>query len=583
MNRWCIFLWIFSYSILGSSQEEVLSSDEAFLRYQAISEVMAQSFPEDDINTFRRTSFSEEQLQTYLAQHLKRMDLLPLIKGHAVFKLHAYLHSGNWFRQIGFPKKSIEAYLDFFSAYEMHKNELSSDEKKLFYELQTFAHGILAENYAKIGKYEAAIKEHRSNLAFTEPFQDVFYASALNNFGLYYYLHVQKRDSAMHYFTKAYTLAQDKFPNHTLNGSIRDNIADIYIDWQEPAKALPLYRENFDFYQNTVNEKTRAIDLPRLISAGSQYTLTALDLNKIEEAQGAFLKLEEIVEDPRWQKTKSISSTLEFFGVEAQLLQKQGKYEAAYRTLLQKNRLSDSLQRHLNKIDAKWREELNGLLLDRIARNYEMDRIQKENERRIERNYFWMISLGFLTVIILLTSLYLRRKQYISIARNKQLYFQQQLENTKLRAAQLRLDIQHKERDLTDFAINLAQNQQWALALEEQLAKVKKARDEDREALIDQLELELKNKISFDDQTEEFMERLDRLSASFYERLNERFPNLTKNEVRLCSLIRLKMESRSIATLQNITLASVNTSRYRLRKRMQLNGDTDLDEFIQSL
>ncbi|MDX1471850.1 MAG: hypothetical protein R3213_10165, partial [Flavobacteriaceae bacterium] len=77
--------------------------------------------------------------------------------------------------------------------------------------------------------------------------------------------------------------------------------------------------------------------------------------------------------------------------------------------------------------------------------------------------------------------------------------------------------------------------------------------------------------------------RLDELSHSFYKRLKQRFPKLSKTEERLCSLIRLRIDSKEIATLQNITLSSLNTSRYRLRKKLNLNGDQDLDDFIRSL
>ena len=55
-----------------------------------------------------------------------------------------------------------------------------------------------------------------------------------------------------------------------------------------------------------------------------------------------------------------------------------------------------------------------------------------------------------------------------------------------------------------------------------------------------------------------------------------------KNQLRLCSLIRLKMTSRNIAILQNITHASLNTSRYRLRKKLKLTEDDDLDNFVQN-
>ena len=80
-----------------------------------------------------------------------------------------------------------------------------------------------------------------------------------------------------------------------------------------------------------------------------------------------------------------------------------------------------------------------------------------------------------------------------------------------------------------------------------------------------------------------FFERLDKLSDAFYSQLMINYPNLSKNEIQLCSLIRLKMDSRSNATLQNITNAYLNTSRYRLRKKLELADDVNLDDFIQGL
>ena len=89
--------------------------------------------------------------------------------------------------------------------------------------------------------------------------------------------------------------------------------------------------------------------------------------------------------------------------------------------------------------------------------------------------------------------------------------------------------------------------------------------------------------MSFDSDTKDFFERVDKLSDAFYSQLSTNYPNLSKNEIRLCSFIRLKMDSRSIANLQNITIASLNTSRYRVRKKLNLSEDTDLDSFIQNI
>src|SRR5690606_19384611 len=138
-------------------------------------------------------------------------------------------------------------------------------------------------------------------------------------------------------------------------------------------------------------------------------------------------------------------------------------------------------------------------------------------------------------------------------------------------------------RDLSDFALNLMQNQQWAEMLNSKIAQLKSGDSKDTSRILKQLEKEIQNKVQFDVDSQVYNERLDILNDACYKYLNNLFPNLTKNEIRLCSLIRLKMESGTIATLQNITLASLNTSRYRMRKKMHLADDIFLDDFIQKL
>ena len=144
-------------------------------------------------------------------------------------------------------------------------------------------------------------------------------------------------------------------------------------------------------------------------------------------------------------------------------------------------------------------------------------------------------------------------------------------------------DVDSKKRDLSDFALNLTQSQKWANLLKTKIEDIKLAPTKSKDKLIEDLEQEIKNKVSFDSDTKDFFERVDKLSDAFYSQLSTNYPNLSKNEIRLCSFIRLKMDSRSIANLQNITIASLNTSRYRVRKKLNLSEDTDLDSFIQNI
>jgi hypothetical protein len=60
-------------------------------------------------------------------------------------------------------------------------------------------------------------------------------------------------------------------------------------------------------------------------------------------------------------------------------------------------------------------------------------------------------------------------------------------------------------------------------------------------------------------------------------------PLLTPNDLRLCAYLRLNLSSKEIAPLLNISVRSVEIKRYRLRKKMNLNHENGLAEYILSV
>lgn len=60
-------------------------------------------------------------------------------------------------------------------------------------------------------------------------------------------------------------------------------------------------------------------------------------------------------------------------------------------------------------------------------------------------------------------------------------------------------------------------------------------------------------------------------------------PELTENDLRLCAYIRIGMRAKEIASMLQVTSASVNTHRYRLRKKLGLDKDASLDDFVRDI
>ena len=82
---------------------------------------------------------------------------------------------------------------------------------------------------------------------------------------------------------------------------------------------------------------------------------------------------------------------------------------------------------------------------------------------------------------------------------------------------------------------------------------------------------------------DEFKLRFEQIERSFFTTLAEKYPQLSKTDVRICALVRLNLSSKEIAGMLHITPESVNKSRYRLRKKLELPKEQDLDQFISSL
>lgn len=80
------------------------------------------------------------------------------------------------------------------------------------------------------------------------------------------------------------------------------------------------------------------------------------------------------------------------------------------------------------------------------------------------------------------------------------------------------------------------------------------------------------------------MERaLKEMDKDFIHKVETLFPMLSRNDIRLMSLIRMELPSGEISKILNITMDSLHKSRYRLRKKLGLGGGQSLEAFINSI
>lgn len=99
----------------------------------------------------------------------------------------------------------------------------------------------------------------------------------------------------------------------------------------------------------------------------------------------------------------------------------------------------------------------------------------------------------------------------------------------------------------------------------------------------DSLKSDIDRQLSADDDWRYFKLRFDKVHPNFFTQLQERYPDLSKTELRLCAYIRVGMSAKEIAQILSVKPETVNTSRYRMRKKMRLPSDLPLETAIESI
>lgn len=82
---------------------------------------------------------------------------------------------------------------------------------------------------------------------------------------------------------------------------------------------------------------------------------------------------------------------------------------------------------------------------------------------------------------------------------------------------------------------------------------------------------------------DDFNRRFMIQNTEFYERLKEKAPNLSSADLKICALIKLNFSGKEMAHLLGISEGSVHVARHRLRKKMELERDVNLTQYINMI
>ncbi|WP_304988709.1 triple tyrosine motif-containing protein [Flavobacterium sp. J27] len=177
---------------------------------------------------------------------------------------------------------------------------------------------------------------------------------------------------------------------------------------------------------------------------------------------------------------------------------------------------------------------------------------------------------------------YYRQKEQKLIEENNLLLEIKELENAqqlmKIKNEQLAQDVDSKNRELAVSTMSLIKKDELLSLIKEDLKNAPEITNKSVKSVITTI---TKN-INKEDSWNIFKEAFDNADNDFLKKVKQDHPTLTPNDLRLCAYLRLNLSSKEIAPLLNISVRSVEIKRYRLRKKMNLEHEQGLVEYILS-
>lgn len=152
-----------------------------------------------------------------------------------------------------------------------------------------------------------------------------------------------------------------------------------------------------------------------------------------------------------------------------------------------------------------------------------------------------------------------------------------------LRNEKLEADINHKTSQLASATMHLVHKSETLTKLKSELTKVQEEAPAELKRKIRQIARTIDEDIQLDNNWEQFELYFDQVHENFFKRLRQNFPQLTPKDQKLCAYLRMNLSTKEIAPLLNISVRGVEISRYRVRKKLGIDGDVNLVEFIMDV
>lgn len=444
-------------------------------------------------------------------------------------------------------------YFDLALEYSAKANHLFLDKDP---EKIAKVNGVFAYIYSQLNDTKRAITYYKKLLNFYQgQKKEAETIKSLNNLGNAY-LVISKMDSSKYYFEKGLK-AFDNYDNPVLKAFVFSNFGKFNFIQGNVSKAEPYLLEAKEILEkNKIEDKKSNYQV--------NYNLANFYIETKDPAKALFY-------------AKNIGNYLDSNLINfdntnyLRTLYKAYQLNKDYKLSSETFKKYDSIRELLNV-----EEKAVNVERLKVKHEYELQqRLNKIEQDRKNTLYIVMVIILLLVVAICILLLFNFRNKAEKLRLEKKL-----IEN---RERELEIDNQMKEKLLVYKSMEQSKIEEIFKSILEQInvlkSKVNDSEIDEVSRIVNEIKINTKQ-----DSWGDFEYHFLNVHESFYENLDARHPGLTNYDKRLAAMLKLKLSTKEISNLLNVTPKTIENSRTRLRKKMNLtNTKEDLSQYLNEL
>lgn len=237
----------------------------------------------------------------------------------------------------------------------------------------------------------------------------------------------------------------------------------------------------------------------------------------------------------------------------------QGRYREAYDALMSFAEIYTQQYNTQNIV------ELSKLINDMEVKQARQEHIREQEHHKMITGLY---ALSFVVILILVFLLFSR--------------YRLERKNRELQKVKAEQEINHKNEIIKIQKLQQYQDKSYTEKLVEELSNIANlGNHREMQSQLRRIIHQLYNNTKNGGGWAEIEMTLANGNNTFYDNLLKEYPNLTKNERRLCLFIHMKMSTKEISDITHQSPTSINVARSRLRQKFGINGDdTSLIAFL---